>query len=198
MFCLMKPLAFVALAFSLAAVPARAGSIGITDTVDTEIDQADAHAEQAWNFTTQPGWCGSCTVDSVTVTELFSLILPGTPSSPSFQSTFIDDTAPLSSQAGIFFIFAAQTPINTETTTLTPGVGGFTVADISTGGELGEFATRVARNGGGFFLDSITITIDETAPTPEPASFALMGLGLVGLGAARWERARRPRCTPKN
>src|ERR1700733_9567457 len=111
MLCFMRPLAFVALAFSLAAVPAKAGSISVTDTVNTEIDQADAHAEQAWNFTTQPGWCASCTIDSVTVTELFSLILPGgTPSGPSFQSAFIDDILPLSSQPGILFIFAAQTP----------------------------------------------------------------------------------------
>jgi PEP-CTERM motif len=191
MLCVVRPLAFVALAFSLAAVPAKADTVySITDTVDTEIDQADAHAEQAWNFTTQPGWCASCTVESVTVTETFSLIIPGgTPSAPNFQSTFIHDTTPLSTQTAIFTIFAAQAPTATETTTLTPGVGGFTIADISSGGALGEFATRVARNGGGFFLDTMTISIDVT--TPEPASFALLGLGLIGLFTARWKRSAK-------
>jgi hypothetical protein len=152
--------------------------------VDAEIDQASAHREQAWNFTNQPGWNSQLTIDSVTITETFILILSGgTPPSPNFQSTFISDTGDLSTQSAIFTIFAAEAPANTKTITLTPGVGGFSDADISSGGALGEFATRVARNGGGFFLESVTVTID--ASTPEPAAFALMGLGLLAFAIYR-------------
>ncbi|MGA3213824.1 MAG: PEP-CTERM sorting domain-containing protein [Terriglobales bacterium] len=184
----MKSFILVMLAISVAALPAWAMSYTITDNADVEIDQASSHEEQAWNFTALAGWCGSCTVDSVTVKEDFTLILPGgTPSAPNFQSTFIQDTAPLSSQSALFFIFDAQTPTATETTTLTPGVDGFTLADVSSGGSLGEFATRVARNGGGFFLESIAVTVDVTAP--EPASIALTGLGLIALAVIARRRA---------
>lgn len=191
---ILKFLGLFVLALGVTAAPASASllTFSITDLVNQEVDQADAHREQSWDFTGQAGWSQYLTIDSVTVEESFTLILPGgTPATPNFQSTIITDLNPLASQSKIFTIFPAENLTSgTESTTLTPGVGGFTAADITTGGELGEFATRVARNGGGFFLESVTITID--ASTPEPAGFALMGLGLIGLAAGARRLRQRP------
>jgi hypothetical protein len=191
----MKSFALLLCAAGLISVPARANvSFTIVDNVFTEVDQASAHTEQAWDFATLPGWYSGLNVVSVTVTETFSLILPGgTPFAPNFQSTIITDANPLGSQSKIFTIFAAQAPTVTETTILTPGVGGFTVADITTGGVLGEFATRIARNGGGFLADTMTITIDGT--TPEPTSIFLMGLGLFVIAVWRGQRPVTSRMT---
>jgi len=154
---------------------------------------ANTHIEQTWDFTTLAGWDDVIKIDSITVTEHFSSIIPIINGGPNFQSAIINFGTPLGSQAAIYFLFNAQTPTGTKTTTLVdpfPGNDGhghtFSSSTITGAGILGQFDTRVARNSGNFTLDSITI--DISAEVPEPASIWLTGLALLGVA---WGARRR-------
>jgi hypothetical protein len=170
----------------------RAGDLtfAITKTPDIGLNSGDSHTEEVWNFTTLPGWSQSLIIESVEITETFSGISGGS----QFQSTFIAYTptlADLGTQPRTYVIFPAETPTATETVTengpfpcCTDSFSeSFSAADLTGNGVLGQFDTRVARNTGSFTIDSLTMTI--TAETPEPATFGLIGLGLVAMMGIR-------------
>jgi hypothetical protein len=193
----MKPILLSTLALCLAAGTARASTIyTLTQTPDVTLNSGSATAEEAWDFAVLPGWNQDLTIESVTVTETFSHITNEVLSPANFQSTIIGPYTPTpgTSQNEAYFIFSAKAPTATETVTFsapypccTDSKGAvFSPAQITGGGVLGLFDTRVARNGGSFELDSITIAINTE--TPEPASLVLMGLGLAGILAAGLRR----------
>ncbi len=180
----MKRLVLSALVLCFGACAANASTVfTISENLNVALSSGTAHTEQSWDFTVLPGWNSVASIDSVTVTETFS----GVTSEDQFQSTIINFTQPPATAGAIFFMFTGQSLATPETATFTPGSGGFTVADITGSGVLGDFNTRVSRNTptppgttGAFTLGTMTISI--TAETPEPATFALLGLGLAGIG----------------
>jgi hypothetical protein len=181
----MKSLIFSTLALCLAAGSARATVVfAETQTPDVVLNTGNSHNEQVWDFTTQPGWSQGLVIESIEVTETFSGIGGGS----TFASTIIPyDTTVPNSEAAEFVLFASENV--TATKTVTDNVPSpVTLADISNGGTLGQFDTRVSRStAGSFTLDSITI--DITAESPEPATFVLMGAGLAAV--AFFARRRR-------
>jgi PEP-CTERM motif len=187
----MKKFVISALALCLFAGTISASTVfTITQTPNFALSSSIAHTEQSWDFTVLAGWSNVVSIDSVKVTETFS----GVTGEDQFQSTIINFAQPLGTASAIFFMFTAQSLATTETATFTPGSGGFTVADVTGSSVLGDFHTRVARNTpnppgttGAFTLN--TIKIDITAETPEPATFALMGLGLAGIALIARRRA---------
>jgi hypothetical protein len=170
----------------------RAGDLTFTITKNPDIglNSGDSHTEEVWNFTTLAGWSQGLIIDSVEITETFSGISGGS----QFQSTFIAYTPTLGNlgtQPRSYVIFPAETPTVTETVTesgpfpcCTDSFSeSFSAANLTGNGVLGQFDTRVARNSGSFTIDSLSMTI--TAEAPEPATFGLIGLGLVAMVGIR-------------
>jgi hypothetical protein len=197
----MKTLAFSAFALCLAAGSARATTTySYTDT-STYYEETQTFSpglalsttvssyDQDWNFTGQPGFTSPyLAVQSIVITEVFAGVAGG--STASTTLTAYDTTLP-NGESATYIVYDDRTLTNpTDTVTVTDDVPSpVTLADISNGGTLGEFDTRVSRyNAGSFTLDSMSVTINYT--TPEPATFMLMGLGLAAVGLFARRRAR--------
>ncbi|MGA2434018.1 MAG: PEP-CTERM sorting domain-containing protein [Bryobacteraceae bacterium] len=58
-------------------------------------------------------------------------------------------------------------------------------------GNTGQFTVEIGQLSGNYFIKGVpTVTMDANY-VPEPASFALIGFGLVGLAALRRKRSKR-------
>jgi hypothetical protein len=94
-------------------------------------------------------------------------------------STFISPTNGVAPPDGTALDTATFSAIGNQTTTNTAATGSGPYS-------LQEVYTIVATGAG-----NANLTIDVTATTPEPASFALVGTALAGLGWLRWRRRTR-------
>lgn len=59
--------------------------------------------------------------------------------------------------------------------------------DLNTDGILQILITATS---GTFYVDSLVLTGEAVSAVPEPMSMALLGIGLLGIGAARRQRAK--------
>lgn len=170
-----------------------------TGTSGFELDTGTADVDQDWNFTAAAlaGWSQVTAADisSVVFTEMVDVTTAATDEFSPVIRTPTNSGLLQPLVTGGFYSYGstgsqteAQTfdapypdPIvyDTNTYNFSPS----TISDpATTSGTIGTFITQMNRNAGTFYLDSVEVQI--TILTPEPATYGLIGAGLLGLALA--------------
>ncbi|WP_241262946.1 PEP-CTERM sorting domain-containing protein [Parahaliea mediterranea] len=151
---------------------ANSASAGLVSYSDTNVG---APLWNGYNMDLQPFYVDTDGFYSMQTTaanfDTYMFLFPGTPSFPADAGSYLA----LNDDGGVGLLSLINFALESNTQ-YTLGVRGFA-------GATGNFTARIQGVGG------ITLGEVEAAPVPVPATLALFGLGLVGLGWSARKKA---------